>query len=51
MDNDQYKIIECMNKLSGLSKEGQLTIIYQWVKQSYISLHVFKKLVDFAMEA
>lgn len=40
-----YKIEDCKDKLSKLSKEECLRLIYTWVKQDYINLKQFKVLV------
>ncbi len=42
-----YKVEDCKDKLSKLSKEEALRVIYGWVKQEFISLRQFKELISY----
>ena len=44
-----FKIMNCKDKLSKLSKDESLKIIYGWIKQNHITLKQFKELVSFSM--
>lgn len=44
-----FKLEDCKDKLSKLSKKEALKLIYKWVKQEFINLHQFSELVSYVM--
>ena len=40
-----FKIEDCKDKLINISEDEQLRLIYTWVKQDFINLKQFKKLI------
>ena len=42
-----FKLEDCKTKLQPLDEDDKLKMIYQWVKQEYITLAQFKMLVSY----
>lgn len=42
-----FKLEDCKIKLQPLDEDDKLKMIYQWVKQEYITLAQFKMLVSY----
>ena len=41
-----YKLIDCLEKLKNRPHDEKIRLLYMWVKQGFIGLQLFKRLIE-----